>query len=84
MSSASISTSSRKRRREVQWEEVVEELRGITIDKQGLVRDLIKVCPDTGDFVYQHTRHMQELMCKECGIEGWTDTLVDTIKSMVR
>ena len=68
----------------MQWEEVVEALEGITIDKQGLARDLIKFCPDAGYFVYQCTRRCQELICTECGIEGWTDTLVDTIKSMVR
>ena len=83
MSIASTSTS-RKRRREVQWDEVVETLKGITIDKQGLVRDLIKFCPDAGLFVYQCTRDAQEVICRECGIEGWTDTLIDTIKSMVR
>ena len=68
----------------MQWEEVVEALEGITIDKQGLLRDLIECCPNAGDFVYQLSRRNQETICKECGIEGWTDTLVDTINSMVR
>ena len=63
----------------MQWDEVVEELQGITIDKQGLVKDLIEFCLDVGSFVYQCNCRNQELICRECGIEGWTDTIIDTI-----
>ena len=68
----------------MQWDEVVEVLEGITIDKQGLVRDLSNLCPDAGRFVHQTTRTAQEVFCKECGIEGWADKLRDTITNMVR
>ena len=68
----------------MQWDKVVEMLEGITIDKQGLVRDLSNYCPNAGSFLDQFISKTQEMICKECGIEGWTDTLIDTIKSMVR
>ena len=64
MSSASISTS-RKRRREVRWDEVVEELEGITIDKQGLVRDLSEYALNAGMFVYQFSPTTEEVVCQE-------------------
>ena len=68
----------------MQWDEVVEELEGITIDKQGLVRDLSEYALNAGMFVYQFSPTTQEVICQECGIEGWRDKLIKTIMNMVR
>lgn len=54
-------TSSRKRKRMVQWDKVVENLVRITIDKQDIVRDLNEALPDAESSLSE-THIVQELI----------------------
>lgn len=67
----------------VQWDEVVEKLVRITIDKQDIVRDLNEALLDAESFLSE-THIVQELICELYGIAGWADTLIDTIKNVVK
>ena len=68
----------------MQWDDVVEGLEGLTIDKETLVKELTTLCPSAGWFRDQCTRGIQDMICEKCGIEGWTETVLDAIGSVVR
>ena len=58
--------------------------KGLTIDKEKLVKELTAFCPSAGCFRDQCTRVNQDVICEKCGMEGWTETLLDAIGSVVR
>ena len=68
----------------MQWDDVVEGLEGLTIDKETLVKELTTLCPSAGGFREHCTRELQDVICEKCGMEGWTETLLDAIGSVVR
>ena len=83
--SASV-TSSRKRKRQIQWEDVVDKFHQRLppdFNKVAVVADLTENVGDVSKFL-DLTPRCQQSICIDCGIEGWTDTLIDEIKSMVR
>ena len=70
----------------MQWDEVVNVLvqKGLTSDKENLVKELTAFCPSAGMFLEQFTRVNQDMICRECGMEGWTETVLDALGSVVR
>ena len=70
----------------MQWDEVVKVLvqKGLTFDKENFVKELTAFCPSAGMFRDQFTRVTQDVICEKCGMEGWTETLIDAIGSVVR
>ncbi len=76
-------TTSRKRKREVlQWDEVVAKLEGVTVDHDDLVHNLEQVIESASDFL-MCPKTIQELICKECLIDGWARNISTVCKGMV-
>jgi hypothetical protein len=81
----SVSSTSRKRKREVPWEHVVEELsrrHSLTIEKTELTRSLLCHTDDAGDF-HAMKKPVQEAICEACGITSWADAIVQVCETMV-
>ena len=66
----------------MQWDEVVNVLvqKGLTIDKENLVKELTAWCPSAGEFLEHSTPLIQDVICEKCGMEGWTETVLDAIR----
>ena len=79
-----FSGSSRKRTREVSWEDVVHShhLRELTVDKGQLVKDLEEAT--SVSYFLDGTKKAQGALCELCGITGWEDRIVSAIHDVVR
>ena len=79
-----MSSSSRKRVREVSWEDVMEShhLRDIP-NKDQCVQELQLADANASKFL-DYSEYIQKVVCESCGITGWEDRLksaiVDTVK----
>ena len=83
MSESTTSTSSRKRKREVPWELVVDSMQGLTVDREVLIKELAEVTPNATTFTTLSKRN-QEIICTACGVTGWQDTFLDVITRQVQ
>ena len=73
--SVSGTSSTRKRKRGIQWEDVILSLDDITIDKTRLKTDLTEFVTDVSKFLDLSPK-AQEIACEHCGITGWKDRLI--------
>ena len=83
--SASV-TSSRKWKRHIQWEEVVDKFhRQLPPDfnKEALAVDLMENVGDASKFLDLTPRNQQSI-CINCGIDRWKDIIVSAIQETVR
>ena len=80
----SSTTSSRKRVREVSWEDVMEShhLRDIP-DKDQCVQELQRCVNNAAQFLDLNP-HLQSGICEMCGITGWKDQLISAINDTVK
>ena len=82
MTATTITTSkSRKRKRRLDWEVVVDNLPGISIEKNGLVADLEKCTSDATAFL-ELTQYTQDIICEACGITSWAQKIIETLVSV--
>ena len=79
----SVTSTSRKRKREVSWEQVIKQLDGLTIDSKELIETLQQYVRDVDDFL-KLTEANQEIICQACGITGWAEKISTQCLSMVR
>ena len=79
----SVTSTSRKRKREVSWEQVIKQLDGLTIDSKELIETLQQYVSDVDDFL-KLPEATQELICQACGITGWAEKISTQCLSMVR
>ena len=80
---STTSTSSRKRKREVYWDEIIpslglEQFQG-EAEKKDLIEELTQVCP-TATYYSTLTPQNQKIICTSCGIEGWDETILENMK----
>ena len=83
MSESMTSASSRKRKREVPWELVVDSIQGLTVDREVLIQELAEVTPNATTFTTLSKRN-QEIICAACGVTGWQDAFFDVITRQVQ
>ena len=79
----SVTSTSRKRKRELSWEQVIKQLDGLTIDSKELIETLQQYVRDVDDFL-KLPEATQEMICQACGITGWAEKISTQCLSMVR
>ena len=77
-------TSSRKRVREVSWEDVMQSahLHGIP-NKEECIQEL-QLCVDNASKFLEFSQHTQRDLCESFGITGWEDQLISAINDTVK
>ena len=79
---STTSTSSRKRKREVHWDDIInsldlEQFQGEA--KKDLIEELTQFCP-TVTCYSTLTPTNQKMICTSCGIEGWDEKILENMK----
>jgi hypothetical protein len=82
--STSTTTTTRKRKRHavVAWEDIIDELSGLDVNKENLVKELQEFVPDASAFMAL-TKANQEIICEACQITGWSDEISGKSASLV-
>ena len=80
---STTSTSSRKRRREVYWDEIIPSLdlkqfQG-EAEKKKLIEELTQVC-STATYYSTLPPPIQKVICTSCGIEGWDEKILEKME----
>ena len=80
---STTSTSSRKRKIEVHWDEIIpslnlEQFQG-EAEKKVLIRELTELC-STATHYSTLPAPLRKVICTSCGIEGWDETILKNVK----
>ena len=80
---STTSTSSRKRKREVHWEDIIpsldlEQFQG-EAEKKKLIEELTQAC-QSATYYSTLIPRVQKIICTSCGIEGWDEKILENMK----
>ena len=76
-----MSSTSRKRKRELPWADVINQL-SLTVNKAELIERLHHHTADAGEFLSMR-KGAQDAICDACGITAWADVIIQVCESMV-